>query len=131
MNEKSKKPEYENHVIKPPVSVIENEQTLRSISLEDELFLDTKISELDNMLANEHGLGKTEQEKDVLYFSAQTTWKEYVNRLKSMKYSFYLNRKQYNFLTNLLISKLEYNVESVFLAIELTDLLGNWKLEKR
>ena len=50
-----------------------------------------------------------------------------MERLKNMKYNFYLNRKQYIFLTNLLISKLEYDVNTVFLAIELREMLGEWK----
>lgn len=124
------KPQYDTQVVKPEVSTIENNQTLRAISFEDELFLDSKISGIENLLSNEHGLGKSEVEKDQLYYSAQLAWKEYVQRLKGVKFTFYLNRKQYNFLTNLLISKLEYDVNTVFLAIELTDMLGKWELNK-
>lgn len=129
----------ETNVVKPETSIYEvttdkngqkNEQNLRAISLEDELFLDSKIAELDNFIENNHGRGKSENEKDVLYYTAQTSWKEYVERLKSMKYTFYLNRKQYNFLTNLLVSKLEYDVNTVFLAIELSTMLGSWELAK-
>lgn len=126
----NQKPEYETNVVKPDVSFIEGEQTLRSISIEDENFLDTKLNELETLIENNHGLGKTETEKDELYFSAQAAWKEYVERLKNMKYNFYLNRKQYIFLTNLLISKLEYDVNTVFLAIELTNMLGTWEITK-
>jgi len=121
---------YETAVVKPQVSFFENNQTLRAISFEDEIFLDTKISGIENLLATEHGLGKSEVEKDQLYYSAQIAWKEYVERLKNMKFTFYLNRKQYNFLTTLLISKLEYDVNTVFLAIELSDMLGKWELSK-
>ena len=120
----------ETHVVKPEVSTFENNQNLRVISFEDEIFLDTKISQLENLMSNEHGLGKSEHEKDNLYYSAQSAWKEYVQQLKGMKFTFYLNRKQYNFLTNLLISKLEYDVNTVFLAIELTDMLGKWEISK-
>lgn len=127
MNEAKKKTEYETNVIKPEISIIEKDQNLRSISFEDEMFLDSKISILDEFISNNHGLGKSEQEKDELYYTAQSTWREYVDRLKNMKYSFYLNRKQYNFLTNLLISKLEYDVNTVFLAIELSGMLAGWK----
>lgn len=126
----TQKPVYETQVAKPSVSTIENEQTLRAITFEDELFLDTKISQIENLLITEHGLGKSEVEKDQLYYSAQLSWKEYVDRLKNMKFNFYLNRKQYNFLTTLLISKLEYDVNTVFLAIELTNMLGKWELSK-
>lgn len=120
----------ETNVVKPEVTTIENEQSLRAITLEDEFFLDGKIAELEDFISNNHGLGKSETEKDELYYSAQTTWREYVERLKNMKYTFYLNRNQYNFLTNLLLSKLEYDVNTVFLAIELTEMLGNWEMAK-
>jgi hypothetical protein len=126
----SQKPQYETQVVKPEVSFYENEQTLRVISFEDEIFLDTKISGIENLLATEHGLGKLEVEKDQLYYSAQMSWKEYIQRLKGVKFTFHLNRKQYNFLTNLLIQKLEYDVNTVFLAIELTSMLGSWEVSK-
>ena len=120
----------ETNVIKPDVTISEGEQTLRMISIEDEIFLDGKLNELQYFTDNNHGLGKTEAEKDELYYTAQSNWKQYVERLKSMKYTFYLNRNQYNFLTNLLISKLEYDVNTIFLAIELTNMLGTWEITK-
>ena len=120
----------ETHVIKPDINYTIGDQATRIITLEDELFLDGKINELQTFTDNNHGLGKTETEKDVMYFTAQTSWKEMVDRLKNMNYSFYLNRKQYNFLTNLLLAKLEYDVNTVFLAIELTNMLGTWELTK-
>jgi len=126
----NKKPEYETAVVKPDTSFSQGDQTLRIISLEDETFLDKKLNELQAFTDNNHGLGKSEQEKDELYHTAQTCWKEFVSKLTNMKYSFYLNRKQYNYLTNLLISKLEYDVNTVFLAIELTNMLGTWELTK-
>lgn len=129
MNE-NKKMEYETNVVKPEVNFMVGDQTMRIISIEDEHYLDGKLAELQTFTDNNHGLGKTEQEKDELYFTAQSSWKEMVERLKNMKYSFYLNRKQYNFLTNLLLSKLEYDVNTIFLAIELTNMLGSWELTK-
>ena len=120
----------ETNVVKPEVSFLEGDQNLRAITIEDELYLDTRLTSLQTFTDNNHGLGKTETEKDELYFTAQSTWKEYVERLKTMQYTFFLNRNQYNFLTNLLISKLEYTVDTVFLAIELTNMLGNWELTK-
>jgi hypothetical protein len=120
----------ETNVVKPEISVFESNQNMRAISFEDEIYLDNKINEIDTFINTNHGLGKSEQEKDSLYYEAQSTWRAYVDRLKTMKYTFYLNRKQYNFLTNLLISKLEYDVNTVFLAIELTNMLGSWEMTK-
>lgn len=129
MNE-NKKLEYETNVVKPDVNFMVGDQAMRIISVEDEHYLDGKLNEIQTFTDNNHGLGKTEQEKDTLYFTAQSSWKEMVERLKNMQYSFYLNRKQYNFLTNLLLSKLEYDVNTIFLAIELTNMLGSWELAK-
>ena len=58
------------------------------------------------------------KEKDELYQNAQSLWKEYINELKEAKYNFQLNRPQHKFLTELVLSKLEYDVNSVFFAIE-------------
>jgi hypothetical protein len=52
---------------------------------------------------------------------------EYANSLKEAKYNFHLNRPQWKFLTDLVLSKLEYDVNTVFFAIELTDLLGSMR----
>lgn len=122
----------ETHTVKPEVSFLngKEEEMLRVISIEDETFLDNKMQEIEDFIANNHGLGKTEQEKDALYHDAQTLWREFVSRLKSMKYFFYLNRKQYNYLTDLLIEKMEYDVDTVFIAVELTNMLGEWHNNK-
>jgi hypothetical protein len=76
---------------------------------------------------NNHGRGKSELEKDNLYLSAKNLWEEYAVLLRDMNFTFYLNRKQYQFLTDLLIDKMEYDVNTIFLAIELTNMLGQWK----
>ena len=47
--------------------------------------------------------------------------------MRDTKYNFHLNRLQWKFLTDLILSKLEYDVNTVFFAIELTDLLGSMK----
>ena len=62
-----------------------------------------------------------------MYKSAQGLWYDYTNSLKEAKYNFQLNRPQHKFLTDLLLTKLEYDVNTVFFAIELTDMLGGMK----
>ena len=54
-------------------------------------------------------------------------WKEYTNILRVVKYNFFLNRTQWKFLTDLILTKLEYDVNTVFFAIELTNLLASMK----
>ena len=71
--------------------------------------------------------GKSEEEKDQLYTTAKEIWGDLAQVLKNTKYTFYLNRKQYHFLKDLLEEKLEYDVNTVFVAIELYNMLGQWK----
>ena len=123
------KPVYETHVVKPNLSFFQEEREYRFISVTDEINLDDKINELESLMSNKTGKGKTEKEKDDLYGEAKNLWGQYADLLRNVKYTFYLNRKQYQFLTDLLIEKLEYDVNTVFFAIELTDMLGEWKEE--
>lgn len=117
----------ETNVVKPEVSFFENETTNLLLSTENESKLDTQIQTLEEYMKNTSGKGKSETEKDELYKNAQTMWKEYANVLRDVKYNFYLNRTQWKFLTDLILTKLEYDVNTVFFAIELTDLLASMK----
>jgi hypothetical protein len=78
-------------------------------------------------MKNNTGKEKSEEEKDELYKNAQLMWKDYANILRTIKYSFFLNRPQWKFLTDLILTKLEYDVNTVFFAIELTNLLASMK----
>ena len=117
----------ETNVVKPNLTIFEGESEYRLISLENETLLDNKINEITNFMITNHGKGKSDLEKDNLYGDAKSKWEEYATILRDVKYTFHLNRKQYQFLTDLLIDKMEYDVNTVFLAIELTNMLGQWK----
>ena len=117
----------ETNVVKPELSFTEKEQEYRLITFQAEQLLDEKIKEIEDFMKNNHGRGKSETEKDDLYTSAKNIWEQYAEILRDVHFTFYLNRKQYQFLTDLLIDKMEYDVNTVFLAIELTDMLGEWK----
>lgn len=119
--------QIETRVVKPAVSFFENEVSNLIISTEEESKLDSKITDIENYMKNNSGKGKTEQEKDELYKNAQNLWHGYSASLKDAKYNFYLNRPQYKFLTDLILSKMEYDVNTVFFAIELTDMMANMK----
>jgi len=121
------KPALETNVVKPSLSIFENETEYRLISLESEVNLDSRIKDIEEYLYNNLGRGKSESEKDALYGKAKELWEKYAEVLRDIHFTFYLNRKQYQFLTDLLIDKMEYDVNTVFLAIELTDMLGEWK----
>lgn len=117
----------ETLVVKPSVSFFENEQTNLLISNENETTLDNHIQSLEDYMKNNSGKDKSELEKDELYKNAQIMWKDYTNLLRTVKYNFYMNRPQWKFLTDLILTKLEYDVNTVFFAIELTDLLASMK----
>jgi hypothetical protein len=117
----------ETKVIKPEISFIENDMVNLILTPQEESKLDSKIEEIESYIKINSGKGLSEEEKDNLYTSAQALWHSYVNSLKDAKYNFQLNRPQHKFLTDLLLTKLEYDVNTVFFAIELTDMLGGMK----
>lgn len=121
------KEKIETNVIKPEISFLENEIVNLIISPLEESILDNKIIEIQNFMKDNWRKGKSESEKDELYKSAQVIWHGFINAIKDAKFSFHLNRRQYNFLTDLLLKKMEYDVNTVFFAIELTNLLGIMK----
>lgn len=118
----------QTNVQKPDVTFTDKENNLYTIlSYDFENGLDIKIKEVADYMANNTGRGKSDEEKDEIYAKAQNIWNEYIALLKATKYNLNLNRAQYNFLTDLVVKKLEYDVNTVFLAIELTDLLGTMR----
>jgi hypothetical protein len=119
--------QIETRVVKPAVSFFENEVDNLIITPQEESILDSKIQAIEDYMKNNSGKGKTEQEKDELYQNAQNLWHDYSSALKSANYLFYLNRPQYKFLTDLILTKMEYDVNTVFFAIELTDTMANMK----
>jgi hypothetical protein len=119
--------QIQTHTVKPEVSSIINGTTVRFISTESEVNLDNKLKAIEDYMASNNARGKSEEEKNKAYGEAQKFHKEYLHEFLDTKYNFYLNRVQYNFLTDLLLSKLEYDVNTVFIAIELSNLLGSMK----
>ena len=117
----------ETNVVKPEINFFENETENLLITPFYENELDSKIKNIENFMENNDGKDKTDEEKDELYKGAQELWVAYANSLKEAKYNFHLNRSQWKFITDLVLSKLEYDVNTVFFAIELTDLLGSMR----
>jgi len=113
----------ETSTIKPSIDFLMNETNYRLINLEDEVKLDNHLFTLRNYLSTTNGIGKTDEQKDMDYAFAQTMWKSYRSDLQATTFNFYLNRAQYTLLTDILLKKLEYDVDSLFIAIDLTDLM--------
>jgi hypothetical protein len=124
------KEKIETNVIKPDVSFLENDVVYLILNALDESILDSKVDEIKNFMKEKWGKGKSSEEKDSLYEEAKVLWHDFMRTFKETKYNFYLNRQQYNFLTTLILQKLEYDVNTVFFAIELTNLLGVMKEAK-
>ena len=120
----------ETNVVKPQISYIENEQNYRTINEEVEQLLDNKISSVVKFISEKTGKGQSDGIKDELYLQSQNLWKELSQSLKDAKYNFHLDRPQHKFLTDLVLSKLEYDVNTVFFAIELKELFDFMKDSK-
>jgi len=120
----------ETRVVKPEVMFFENEINNLIIDPQEESFLDSKISDIENFMKVTSGKGKSEEEKDAIYQQSQDMWNVFVNSLKEARYNFHLNRPQHKFLTDLILTKMEYDVNTVFFAIELTNMMGGMKEAK-
>lgn len=117
----------ETRVVKPEITFFENDVNNLIIDGVVESTLDARVNDVENFMKNNTGKGKDDQVKDELYEQAQMLWNNFVSNLKDAKYNFYLNRPQHKFLTDLILTKMEYDVNTVFFAIELTNMLGNMK----
>ena len=122
--------QLESNVVKPQVSFVENDQEIRTIDLNVEENLDSRISDIKRHITDKNGKGQSDNIKDELYLEAQRLWKEFATTLKESKYNFYLDRPQHKFLTDLIVNKLEYDINSVFFAIQLKDLFDVMKDSK-
>ena len=120
----------ETNTLKPSVSFNFNDSEYFLIDKDVESSLDTLISELNTFMDENEGKGKSDSEKDGLYKSAQDIYIKYKNELSSTKYNFYLNKEQHNFLNDLVANKLEYDVNTVFFAIELKSFFDEMKSAK-
>jgi hypothetical protein len=123
--------DIQTNVVKPSVIFTENDIDYRNISEEFEVNLDSKYLAVLDFTKNNDGKGKTDLEKDNLYKDAQQLWADYTNALKSTKYNFNLNRTQWKYLSDLIQGKLEYDINTVFIAIELTEVLGTMREDSK
>lgn len=121
---------FETNVVKPEVSFTKEGYEYLLINNEIEQKLDSHISTINDFLKNNTGKGKSNEEKDNLYLESQKLWKNYISDLESTKYNFYLNKEQWKFLTDLVLHKLEYDVNTVFFAIELKEIFDLMKSTK-
>jgi hypothetical protein len=120
----------EVNTVKPEVEFFKNEELYRLIDTDVEKSLDDKVEGINKFFIDNPSkdiLEFTEPEKDEIYKKAQNLLNEYKDELTECSLNFHLNRPQYRFLTDLLLKRMEYDVNQVFIAIELTNLLGTMK----
>jgi len=123
------KPEIETQVVKPRMTTKFEDKEYRFISEENEKSLDESVKELESFMSFNHGLGKSESEKDELYTKAKSLWEVYVGHFRNTKLKLFLNKDQFEYFTEMLRDKIEYDSNTIFFAIELTDTLGKWVTE--
>jgi hypothetical protein len=88
----------------------------------DKILTDS-IKNIETYISSNNGKGKEDSEKDNLYQEAQKRWKELQNNLVNTKFNFHLNKAEFLFLEGLLTSYLEYDVNTIFFALELDSYL--------
>jgi hypothetical protein len=116
----------ENYVQKPQVILNYEKIDHRLLPVENEVSLDNKIKDLENFIKFNNGYGDTEEVKDSLYDQAKEKWQSYTKEFKDVAFTLHLDREQHEYLLSLLNNDLEYDVNTVFFAIELVNLLGEW-----
>lgn len=97
---------------------------------ESERLLDEKIANINKFMKENPGKGLETSKQDELYKEAQVLWKDLSNTLDTTKFGLVLNRPEYQYMTDLLLNKMTYDVNLIFYAIELTDMLGSMKAKQ-
>lgn len=104
-----------------------NGNKIRMISVEDETYLEEKAQELINFMRNNHSQDLSDGEKDLLYSELQVMWNEVSGRdggkLNDTSFHLVLHRPEYNYLVSLLREKLLYDVDTIFFAMELDNMV--------
>jgi hypothetical protein len=120
------KPEIQTQVVKPKMFTKFGEEEFRILDVSNEASLDSAVKNIENFITFNEGRGKSELEKDTLYANAKQLWGNYVEALRTSKFKFYLNEAQFDYFTKILTEDMEYDSNTIFFGIELTDTLGNW-----
>jgi hypothetical protein len=104
-----------------------SENGVRMISIEDETYLEQKAIELIEYMRNNHSQDISNKEKDTLYSELQKMWNDVSGkdggRLNNINFFLVLHRQEYNYLVNLLRNKMDYDVDTIFFAMELDNMI--------
>jgi len=120
------KPEIQTNVVKPKMFTNFNNEEFRILSLEMENELDNAVKDVLTFMTYNMGVGKSEEEKDYLYAEAKKLWENYVRVFRDTKFTLYLNSEQFDYFTKILKEEIEYDVNTIFFGVDLTNTLGSW-----
>lgn len=124
------KDNFEDMSSRPAMKITIGEKNYDFLPENEVKEIEKKIAEINSHVSDNDGKGKSNEEKDTLYATGQKLWNELSTLLNNAKFGLILNKSQYIYMTNLLLEKMEYDVNLLFYAIELTNMLGNMKAEK-
>jgi hypothetical protein len=102
----------------------EEQKTVRLMGEDTEAFLDSKIAAVKELIQNNPATSLPETDINALYSTGQNLYKEFITTFRDCKINCYLTQSQHTWLTDKINKHIEYTVDTVFLAIELTELMG-------
>jgi len=104
-----------------------NGNKIRLISAEDETYLENSYKSMIEYMRDNHSQELSEEEKDTMYLDLQRIWNEVSGknggRLNEISFNLILHKNECKYLLNLVKTKLEYDVDSVFYAMELNNMI--------
>lgn len=104
-------------------------ENIRIISNEDEKALDQKYEEMMEYMRTKHDKSLSDEEKDELYGNLQIMWNEVSGKnggkLNDVSFNLVLHEDEFKFLYDMVKNKFEYDVDTIFYAIELRDMLND------
>jgi hypothetical protein len=103
----------------PSMTFKVGENDYRLINEEDHSKLETLLTDMENYVKTTDGSNASEDERNEMWSTANGMWKDYSKTLVTSELGFWLTRAEYNYITDLILHKMEYDVNTVFVAIQL------------
>lgn len=101
---------------------------VRILSEEDEKYLEEKYDDLIDFMRDNHSQDYSEIEKNVMYAELQEKWNDVSGKnggkLNEVSFNLVLHREEFQYILTLLRDKMEYDVDTVFYALELESLMS-------
>lgn len=112
---------------RPELTISIKSENYDLVTSEDEAKLEGLLTDMENFVKSTDGSKESEDERNKLWATANGMWKEYSSTLVNAELGFWLTRKEYNYITDLILHKMEYDVNTVFVAIELGSFFAEMK----